>query len=532
MALRIALARDFTPNADGDYYLYDAAGLPSYLSLVRGKAWRELAPKDYRINSNVLVCTLPAVSAAANGVTYVAEWDDTDEPVAYCRFWRVLSVRQQSGKLIAELSPDDFANGIASARFDWFRATRCNKKVSEVGFYDAPLSVKAGQYYGDVVFKPSELSVVFLCSLVTSGTLIVGQSQSVSTNFLLYLPISKLVGYTPADDGYYSLALALQNIGTLYAWNAGTGIFTADQDAKLLKAWIVPTAWIGAHAFEPNDAVLKFKRVAAADDLNIIIAQNGGEIYPGVFEQYIPFPTAWKGKEYAVKCSFGGKYKGTDVPRFVNYASRVLFRMKFDTNGVTAECVVNGQNFDLTTLFEATVSADENLKTISQTIADAVQWETGTLLGAGRGYSKKGVIGALEGLTSSYASGIAQMFDTQASTRAGTGEALTTYTALEKHYNENTKRYEYDLVGQAPLGFTVWEDWDKPEARAYNEGAVFAAYLTRDEIELLASEKTLTGKVDASTYLRGDCVVSGVPERERTAIQAAFARGIWFNVCK
>lgn len=524
-----------TPNGDGDYYVFD--NVKKYLSFLEDYKKLTLPVNSYRLNGNLLIISSTDTNVAVYGYTYVAEVfpdkRDAARPTA-ARFWRVQRVVKQSGNAYLTLIPDEFANGINRARFDYLHALRTNRYVSAPMFYDAPAQVGGTPTFKPLVASPvaiGDLYIVLQCSLETWKSSAVGQTNNTSAIHLFAFPVKSLTGGSDADG--VDLANAIANAGTLFQWKTGTGVFEGGLDAKALRAWVVPKEWLQLFSFGPGDATFTFRNLLASSDVSIRLADGGGEVPPQQLDlQYLTNLTP---DELAGNRVFAGTYGHlVELPRAARRAN-AYFKVIADTNGLRVYLRDNGADTDISDAFEAYLSSDENVETYSQQIANAVRFLGTAGLAAGKAYGKRGGVGALGSLAGTYLDALSATANTEAVDHRGQGDALTTYLYLYKTPRGPDEVIDvYELRPRFPFQIALFPVEDDFYARAEMRGASTDCYLNAGEtsfeaLKALESRPFLTTKEPESTYLQADCAVLDLPESERLAIQAAFAKGIWYT---
>ena len=535
MGREIRVYLDITPNGDGCYFVY--SDVSKYLTFLEDYEIQKIPFNNYRLNGNLLIIPTNEADGGIYSATYVSEvhtYPDAPQAAPVARFWKVQRVLKQSGNAYLTLIPDEFANGINRARFDYLHALRANRYVSAPMFYDAPAQVG-----GTPTFKPlatlpvdiGDLYIVLQCSLETWKSSAAGQTNNTTAIHLFAFPVKSLTGGSDADG--VDLANAIANAGTLFQWKTGTGVFEGHLDAKALRAWVVPKEWLQLFSFGPGDATFTFRNILASSDVSIRLAEAGGEVPPQQLElQYL---TKLTPDELAGNRVFAGTYGHlVELPRAARRAN-AYFRVIVDTNGLRVYLRDNGADTDISDAFEAYLSSDENVETYSQQIANAVRFLGTAGLAAGKAYGKRGGAGALGSLAGTYLDALSATANTEAVDHRGQGDALTTYLYLYKKPRGPDEVLDvYELRPRFPFQIALFPVEDDFYVRADLRGASTDCYLNAGEtsfeaLKNLESRPYLTTKEPESTYLQADCAVLDLPESERLAIQAAFAKGVWFK---
>ena len=526
-----------TPNGDGDYYVFD--NVKKYLTFLEEYKKVTLPVNSYRLNDNLLIISTTDTNIAVYEFTYVAEVfpdkRDAMRPTA-ARFWRVQRVVKQSGKAYLTLQPDYFANGIDKASFDYLRALRSNVFLGEdvPMFYDDPAKVD-NVYYKTLApaeFAEGDCYIVLLVALETWKSSAAGQSNNTTANMLFAFDLSALS--TTHEYGKGTILQAVENAGTLYQWKTGTGIFENFLDAKTLRAWIVPKAWMPQLVnLGQGDAEFTFRDLGASSDMTIRTGSYGGVVRPGCLD--VVLSTGLTADELAANKIFAGTATHLiELPRLAR-RDTVTFRVKTDTGGIKVLLLDNGTETDITDAFEVYLSSDENVQTYSQQIANAVRFLGTAGLSAGKAYAKHGGVGALGSLIGSYLDGWAVNANTQASDKQGHGDALNTYfelvTTPSATYPDRT---DFNLKLRYPLQLGLAREWGGFYNRVTFRGASTDYLLDVGDsaYTALKSVAECSGLVSGrpeSTFLHADCAVLGLPEAERLAIQAALAKGMWYK---
>ena len=514
------------PNRpDNTHYLFsDVSKYLAKLEAWRATVWQE---DNYRFENGVLIVS-EETAVFYEKYAYATFYDrETD-------FWRCYYVDEataRGGKVYLSLSPDFWGTYIKDAEISDIYVARSNRLIKAECNFDPITVVNPGAFVPwhpvDAVYALNDLAVVLLVSMVTYNGGTPGQQNSVSQNKLLKFTPQDLVG--AKTNEYSALPSALENAGTLYQWNGMRQLFNSDMDARVLRAWLVPTEWLEVRNYGTGDAVFKFRNVEADADISIRIGSTGGQVMPGVHDCGVATGLSVS-QLIGSRVLFGTRARQVELPRSNNAA--VKFRVYSYVTGIKVCLLVNGEEIDITDAFEATLSSDENMYTTTQQVVKALNFAVGGTLAAVKSYSRQGAAGALGSLATTWGGGIEQALDVSANVgrnAAPGGDALTTYYGwIDTGRPGDTPNY----VETPPFGFYLLPSNADEIERVDLDGALFGTYIEdAGGLAWVAQCASITGNaVDA--YVKGSCKASGVPSYAADAIEGTISRGVYYEVLK
>lgn len=512
------------PNRpDNTHYLFsDVAKYLAKLEAWRATVWDE---DNYRFENGVLIVS-KETAIFYEKYAYATFYDrETD-------FWRCYYVDEamaRGGKVYLSLSPDFWGTYIKDAEISDIYVARSNRLIKADCNFDPITVINPGAFVPwrpvDAVLPLNDLAVVLLVSMVTYNGGTPGQQNSVSQNKLLKFTPQDLVG--AKTNEYSALPSALENAGTLYQWNGMRQLFNSDMDARVLRAWLVPTEWLEVRNYGTGDAVFKFRNVEADADISIRIGSTGGQVMPGVHDYGVATGLTVS-QLIGNRVLFGTRARQVELPRSINAA--VKFRVYSYVTGIKVCLIVNGQEIDITDAFEATLTSDENMYTTTQQIVKALNFAVGGTLSAVKSYNRQGAAGALGSLATTWGGGIEQALDVSANVgrnAAPGGDALTTYYGwIDTGRPGDTP----DYVETPPFGFYLLPSNADEIGRVDLDGALFGTYIEdAGGLAWVAQCESITGN-DIEAYLKGSCKVSGVPSYAAEAIEGTISRGVYYEV--
>ena len=514
------------PNRPGNtHYLFsDVSKYLAKLEAWRATVWDE---DNYRFENGVLIVS-KETAVFYEKYAYAAFYDrETD-------FWRCYYVDEamaRGDKVYLSLSPDFWGTYIKDAELSDIYVARSNRLIKADCNFDPITVINPGALVPwhpvDAVYALNDLAVVLLVSMVTYNAGTPGQQNSVSQNKLFKFTPQDLVGAKTND--YSDLPGALGNAGTLYQWNGMRQLFNSDMDARVLRAWLVPTEWLEVRNYGTGDATFTFRNVEADKDVTIRIGSTGGQVMPGVHDYGVATGLSVS-QLIGNRVLFGTRARQVELPRSNNAA--VKFRVYSYVTGIKVCLIVNGEEIDITDAFEATLSSDENMYTTTQQVVKALNFAVGGTLAAVKSYNRQGAAGALGSLVTTWGGGIEQALDVSANvgrSAAPGGDALTTYYGwIDTGRPGDTP----DYVETPPFGFYLLPSNADEIGRVDLDGALFGTYIEDvGGLAWVAQCASITGN-DVDAYVKGSCKVSGVPSYAAEAIEGTISRGVYYEVLK
>ena len=252
MSRGLRLYTNLTCNYDDHvHYFFTNNNLNYFLNtFIETNRLTTLTLDNYRINANVAKCNINETLTLANyqNVTMLADVEEENGNITYLRFYRVISSYFQSGYVIYNVEVDLWQTYIHLCGPSIMNIQRSNRVIANGGGYFDEIPLTDGDlqyelYDGQASlapvthYKSTAVWLVFLLQYNVEQA-VFGEDH-VSQTELYGASLSDLAAKATGTvaQGRTDLEKALAIIGGVYGVTA-SGI--GDNDAQVLKAWIIP----------------------------------------------------------------------------------------------------------------------------------------------------------------------------------------------------------------------------------------------------------------------------------------------------
>lgn len=525
MARKLALYAAIAPNR-GDQEHYFFTDVQAFIGEFSNFKKYEIDFPNYRINSNLVVIKEEAIASLtiqeAKRITYVIDYDLA---TGYMTAYHVSSGWNESNKLFFRVELDNWASYISKAEFGHLHLTRSNLYGNNRGLYDEAMAADELLTYEynrlAGTYTPAQVSIVFLLAYNVSQSLFHNEAISRTEMFAVSLQqcidACSLTGLN--KDTLTAVEMGLDIIGGVYGVASSTG----DNDAEVLKAWIVPTSWI-----EYGDVVLtslKVKSLFTGGNGNTI--SNVRQVIPCFKEQFYNLNEFNDFKYNYPNCVplFGPKFNGFKVTRRLpSYSDkRFIVHQRVTIGQDDVQVVLNmGENeHDVSQNFEVRLTTANNVANPLQAIARDISFGLGAARSAVTGYGGGGRGGAALGLIGSFASSVKQVGVNKVN---GSGDGFATW-------NDGAVRDQDHLI-KRPYFFMYYITLADEKARAVLYGVSYDIFF--DGLEDLENAYNNRHYVADSSLRRGafvkidDINIMGIPSEAIKYIKDELARGVYY----
>lgn len=476
---------------------------------------------NYRINNGIVSIKENAVSSPKN-ITYIIEYDIAAN---YLMAFFVNRHWNESGKEYFAVEVDNWASFMPYATFGAMHLKRSNLYGNDRGLYDEAMAADELLTYEynrlAGTYTPAQVSIVFLLAYNVSQALFHNEAISRTEMFAVSLQqcidACSLTGLN--KDTLTAVEMGLDIIGGVYGVASSTG----DNDAEVLKAWIVPTSWI-----EYGDVVLtslKVKSLFTGGNGNTI--SNVRQVIPCFKEQFYNLNEFNDFKDNYPNCVplFGPKFNGFKVTRRLpSYSDkRFIVHQRVTIGQDDVQVVLNmGENeHDVSQNFEVRLTTANNVANPLQAIARDISFGLGAARSAVTGYGGGGRGGAALGLIGSFASSVKQVGVNKVN---GSGDGFATW-------NDGAVRDQDHLI-KRPYFFMYYITLADEKARAVLYGVEYDVFM--DGLIHLNNAWANMHYVADSSMRRGpfalidNAEISGIPAEAIKYIKDELARGIYY----
>lgn len=527
MARKLKFVMFGQPNKGNElHYFYN--NISSYLSRFALVTAYEIDFPNYRINNGFAMIKKDANSYLtlenAKHVTYIIDYDSEAN---YLTAYFVNGFTNQSDKLIFSVELDKWGSYISKAQFGRLHLTRSNIYGSSNGFYDEALADGFLNVLEDSrldgTFTPAEVSIVFLLNYnvsqgVFSGDKI-GRCEMFAVTLQQCIDACTLVGLN--KDALTAVEMGLDIVGGISGVNSNTGT----NEAEVIKAWLVPTAWL-----EYGDVVIsrmtgKSLFSSQADGLRldnvrqVVPSFKTGSYNLGDFARFrdnYPNDIVY----------FGPKYNGFKVPRrlpvYGTKELRVYYRVTIGQDDVSVVLYTGEEEHDVSQNFEVRLTTANNVANPLQAMARDLSFGLNFTQGLISGYKTGGAAGAA---ISGAKSILSNVRNAGLSKVNGSGDGFATW-------NDGAARNAAHTLKQ-PYFYMFYQTMADEAARAVINGAKYDIFLPNlDDLKTAANNLhfVATSNKETRPFVQIDeAYIYGVPSEAIDYIKAELDRGVYYG---
>ena len=514
------------PNKENETH-YFFTNVSAYLNRFSLTTAYSIDFPNYRINNGLAIIKKEPNAnidiEKAKTITYLL---DSEPEKGYLRAYFVRSVEDQSGNLIFKVELDKWATYISKAIFGRMHITRSNLYGNNAGFYDEALAGGFLEVLEDSrlsgTFTPSQVSIVFLLNYNVSQGVFnndkIGRCEMFAVTLQDCIDACTLVGLN--KNALTAVEMALDIVGGISGAQSNTG----NNEAEVIKAWIVPTSWL-----EYGDVVLtkltgKSLFSSANDGLalnnvrQVVPSFKTGSYNMANFQRFVDnYPN------HIVY--FGPKYNGFKVPRRLPAYStkelRIYYRVTIGQDDVQVVLYTGEEEHDISQNFEVRLTTANNVANPLQAMARDLSFGLNFTQSLFSGYKNGGAVGAAVSGAKSLLSNIK---DAGISKVNGSGDGFASW-------NEGAERSAAHTL-KKPYFYMYYSTMADEAARAVINGAKYDVFI--DDLSDLKTTYTNMRFVASSTketraFVQIDeAYVYGVPSEALEYIKAELARGVYY----
>lgn len=519
MAHELRLYTDFTRNYGDHVHLFVTNTNLNYFlnTFIETNRLATLTLDNYRINLDTAKCNITNTLTLNNfySVTMLADVEEVNGAITYLRFYRVTSSYVQSGYIIFKIEVDlwqTYIHKCAPVLKTLFRSNR----VLEGGFYEEIKMTKGRMQYelydGQASlapiahYKSSAVWLVFLLQYNVEQALFGDDHVSQTELYGASLATLASAATGTLAQNRTDLEKAIAIVGGIYGVNSNIG----DNDAQVLKAWIIPH-----NEIEEADYGLTIKSKTHFNSASVSVQVT--KILPSKWHNLHTIDDYDPNRVY---------YAGTinNGLKLRNYAGSTLTYYTHVYVGDSDIKVIAQQGErqqDITQGYEVKLTTNGAQKTELRKLADA--FSASVSLGTSA-YNKMATLGGAGGVGFSLAGldiakGVADMISNFGIESArGNGDGFLTYYQTNPLTEVNS-----------PYCVTYFESVRDEVINAEMNGLIYDSLPYEELVNLFFIDevKLNEGVID---YLQARVTCSNAPREAIDFIESEFLRGIYIDI--
>lgn len=530
--LQLALYKGTAPNKDNGLHII-AQKIRAYAQSLIPNIYKTISADKFTYNDNLIILAANEVTEKdLDEVTYAVVYtrkdgETLDDTYANMRCLFVTSSFFQSGKAYLKCKVDLWGTHICNSFIHDLHINRCNRNIAN-GIYD---TIKNGKGHTELftlnpkTMQLDDVSCVFALQYNEVQNIVF--DEATTRTGLFTFTLRELYDHVhvnhPEWDNLDIVEKAIDMLGGLYALlnSDSGGIF--NNDARVLRMWIVPTAAItrGTFYVYPQTKCM-------------VVGRNGGtlpyswSVNPTHYVETIDmkskmdYPaTDWKYYLPQYHIEFGTPYRGMPISRFTQDTT-ISIHYVFENANLRVYVEDGLRQQDITEGFEIAMTSNGTTETSLETMTKSIVNITSLIAASTKGFAAGGVGGAAAGAGLAGVNMLKSISPSKPINSMTTGDGYLTFS----NGSPNEVKYPYCLM------FTESNGDELDHAMIY--GAEFDLNIYDIYGFNLASYAYLGRGANVpygGTFIAvDDFFIDNVPSDAEAYMRAELARGVWLKV--
>ena len=476
MNLHLRLYKNVKVNEGDNTHLIFSRGNSAALFTALGSANLSVYTymDNYRLYDGTLILAESYVTSLKDDfykITYAVE-EDIDS--GYIRGYHVRSARIIPAGIAFEVERDLWLEGTIDGAIKLPHVIRSNRDFAGVGIYDDVPLTKGAQSVLSIAQNEFENISNYAVAFVLSYNTYEGTNVTLTKTEIAYIPLNviydKVHALNAGADSFNILIKAAEVTAGIHSvkgyWG---GVFGVELQAKVTRAWIVPTSSLRAsghtQTIYTRSGIFGDNADHPIDDVNFAMPSIKNETLE--LWRAASLPSLYPQNDLLV----GVPYLGRRVTRFVDLidGNRVYIRYTWRFSDLSVEVIEGNEATDITTGFELPLTDNNEIATATRQISQFFNGLVRTAGAAVAGGIKGGVGGAIAQGGIAALSSLPEIGGAPAQA-FGKGDAFITYCLPTASQNPYTTQL------RAPNSVTLAHSRRNEKAHAYYVGAKYDLY--------------------------------------------------------